>query len=158
MAKVSKSKSKTRNAQGPYDPGSGGRVSLVAIEGIGPVRAAKLNKAGVRGTFGLLKFGATRKGRQELAKATGFDSKTILEWVNRADLFRVKGIGTQYSDLLEAAGVDTAVELAKRNPKALLQALADANLKLNKVNQMPGLSNIEAWVKHAKSLKKVIEY
>jgi len=132
--------------------------TLVQIEGIGPVRAATLQKAGVRGTNGLLKKGATRKGRQELAKATGFDTKTILEWVNRADLFRVKGIGTQYSDLLEAAGVDTAVELAKRKPETLLEAMAKANLKLNKVNQMPALSNVKAWVKNAKTLKRVIEY
>ncbi|GAB4565049.1 MAG: hypothetical protein Fur0017_01490 [Anaerolineales bacterium] len=132
--------------------------TLKDIEGIGPVRAAKLNKAGVRGLNGLLKMGATRKGRQELAKATGFDAKTILEWVNRADLFRVKGIGGQYSDLLEAAGVDTVMELGKRKPEDLLEAMAKANVKLNKVNQMPGLSNIKAWVKHAKSLKRVIEY
>jgi predicted flap endonuclease-1-like 5' DNA nuclease len=132
--------------------------TLIEIEGVGPVRAAKLQKAGVRGTNGLLKKGATRKGRQELAKATGFDSRTILEWVNRADLFRVKGVGTQYSDLLEAAGVDTSVELGKRKPEALLEAMTKANLKLNKVNQMPALSNVKAWVKNAKSLKRVIEY
>jgi predicted flap endonuclease-1-like 5' DNA nuclease len=107
---------------------------------------------------GLLKAGATRKGRQELAKATGFDAKTILEWVNRADLFRVKGIGSQYSDLLEAAGVDTTVELSKRQPEALLAAMTKANAKLNKVNQMPGLSNVKAWIKNAKSLKRAVEY
>ena len=132
--------------------------SLVEIEGIGPARAAKLNKAGVRGLNGLLKMGGTRKGRLELAKATGFDAKTILEWVNRADLFRGKGLGTHSSDLLEAAGVDTAVELGKRKPEALLEAMTKANVKLNKVNQMPGLSNVKAWVKNAKSLKRVIEY
>jgi predicted flap endonuclease-1-like 5' DNA nuclease len=132
--------------------------TLIGIEGIGPVNAAKLNKAGVRGTNGLLKAGGTRKGRQELAKATGINAKTILEWVNRADLFRVKGIGAQYSDLLEAAGVDTVPELAKRQPEALLEAMTKANNKLNKVNQMPGLSNIKAWVKNAKSLKRAVEY
>lgn len=132
--------------------------TLKDIEGIGPARAAKLNKAGVRGLNGLLKMGGTRKGRQELAKATGFDAKTILEWVNRADLFRVKGIGGQYSDLLEAAGVDTAVELSKRKPEALLEAMTKTNAKLNKVNQIPGLSNVKAWVKNARSLKRVIEY
>lgn len=132
--------------------------TISEIEGIGPVNAAKLNKAGVRGTNGLLKMGATRKGRAELAKATGFTPKQILEWVNRADLFRVKGIGTQYSDLLEAAGVDTAVELATRKPEALLEAMAKINAKKNLVNQLPGLSNIKAWVKNAKSLKRVVEY
>ncbi|HAX71306.1 MAG TPA: DUF4332 domain-containing protein [Anaerolineales bacterium] len=132
--------------------------TISEIEGIGPVNAAKLNKAGVRGTNGLLKMGATRKGRAELAKATGFTPKQILEWVNRADLFRVKGIGTQYSDLLEAAGVDTAVELATRKPEALLEAMAKINAKKNLVNQLPGLSNVKAWVKNAKSLKRVVEY
>lgn len=133
-------------------------ATLKEIEGIGNAYAAKLNKAGVRGTNGLLKMGGTRKGRQELAKATGFTAKTILEWVNRADLFRVKGIGTQYSDLLEAVGVDTVVELANRKPESLLEAMTKANVKLNKVNQMPGLSNIQAWIKNAKSLKRAVEY
>jgi predicted flap endonuclease-1-like 5' DNA nuclease len=133
-------------------------ATLKGIEGIGPVYAAKLNKAGVRGLSGLLKAGGTRKGRQELAKATGFNAKTILEWVNRADLFRVKGIGSQYSDLLEAAGVDTTVELANRNAEALLAAMTKANVKLNKVNQMPALSNVKAWIKNAKSLKRAVEY
>lgn len=132
--------------------------TLVEIEGIGPVNAKKLNKAGVRGTNGLLKMGGAKKGRQELSKASGFAAKTILEWVNRADLFRVKGIGTQYSDLLEAAGVDTVVELGKRKPESLLAAMAKANEKKNLVNQMPTLKMVKAWVKNAKSLKRAVEY
>ncbi len=133
-------------------------TTLVEIEGIGPINAAKLNKAGVRGANGLLKIGGTKKGRVELSKATGFSAKMILEWVNRADLFRVKGIGTQYSDLLEAAGIDTVVELAKRKPESLLASMTQANAKKNLVNQMPALSLVKAWVKNAKSLKRAIEY
>ncbi|MCJ7434814.1 MAG: DUF4332 domain-containing protein [Anaerolineales bacterium] len=132
--------------------------TLIEIEGIGPVNAAKLNKAGVRGTNGLLKMGGTKKGRQELSKATGFSSKTILEWVNRADLFRVNGVGTQYSDLLEATGVDTVVELSKRKPESLLESMAKTNAKKNLVNLMPALSLVKAWVKNAKSLKRAVEY
>lgn len=132
--------------------------TLVEIEGIGPANGKKLAKAGVRGTNGLLKMGGTKKGRQELAKATGFSSATILNWVNRADLFRVKGIGTQYSDLLEAAGVDTVVELAKRKPETLLETMVKVNAKKNLVNQMPALSLIKDWVKNAKSLKRAVEY
>lgn len=78
--------------------------------------------------------------------------------MNRADLFRVKGIGTQYSDLLEAAGVDTVVELAKRKPEVLWETMATANVKKNLVNQMPALSLVKAWVKNAKSLKRAVEY
>lgn len=132
--------------------------TLVEIEGIGPVNGAKLNKAGVRGTNGLLKAAGTKKGRSELSKATGISTKTLLEWVNRADLFRVSGIGTQYSDLLEAAGVDTVPELAKRKPEALLETMAKVNTKKNLVNQMPALSLVKAWVKNAKSLKRAVEY
>lgn len=132
--------------------------TLIEIEGIGPVNAGKLNKAGVRGTNGLLKMGGTRKGRLELSKATGFAPKTILEWVNRADLFRINGVGTQYSDLLEAAGVDTVVELANRKPETLLETMAKANAKKNLVNQLPGLSLVKAWVKEAKTLKRAVEY
>lgn len=135
-------------------------ATIIDIEGIGGVSAAKLRKAGIRTTDALLKAGGTKKGRKELAEATGFSTKVILEWVNRADLFRVKGIGRQYSDLLEAAGVDTVVELATRKPEALLEALAKANTK-NKnrlVKQLPALSLVKAWVKNAKSLKRAVEH
>ena len=135
-------------------------ATIADIEGIGAANAAKLRKAGVRSTGELLKRGGTKKGRQELAKETGFSAKVILEWVNRADLFRVKGIGSQYSDLLEAAGVDTVMELATRKPESLLEALAKANEKGKKriVRQLPGLGNVKAWVKNAKSLKRAVEY
>lgn len=132
--------------------------TLLEIEGIGPADARKLNKAHVRGTNGLLTIGGTQKGRRELSKATGFSPKKILEWVNRADLFRVRGVGTQYSDLLEAAGVDTVVELTKRKPETLLAAMAKVNTRKNLVNKMPALSRVTAWVKHAKSLKRAVEY
>ena len=133
-------------------------TTLVEIEGIGPANAAKLNKAGVRGVNGLLKMGGTKKGRQELSKATGFAPKVILAWVNRADLFRVKGVGTQYSDLLEAAGVDTAMELANRKPETLLETMAKVNAKKNLVNKLPALSLVKNWVKNAKTLKRAVEY
>lgn len=133
-------------------------TTLIEIEGINSTNAAKLNKAGVRGVNGLLKVGGTKKGRQELSKATGFAPKVILGWVNRADLFRVKGVGRQYSDLLEASGVDTAVELANRKPESLLETMGKVNAKKNLVNQLPALSQVRNWVKHAKTLKRAVEY
>ena len=90
-------------------------ASIEEIEGVGPAYAKKLRAAGVRSTDALLKKGGAKKGRDALADATGFSSATILEWVNRADLMRVKGVGSEYSDLLEAAGVDTVKELRNRN-------------------------------------------
>ena len=132
--------------------------TITDIEGIGDVYAAKLRAVGVRTTEALLQKGGTAKGRQELAKATGLTAKLILEWVNRADLYRVSGIGAQYADLLEAAGVDTVRELANRKAEALAEALAKTNAKKNKVNQMPGIKRVAEWIQQAKSLKKAVEY
>jgi predicted flap endonuclease-1-like 5' DNA nuclease len=132
--------------------------TITDIEGIGEAYAVKLRQAGVNTTESLLQKGGTSKGRSDLAKATGLSTKMILEWVNRADLYRVSGIGAQYADLLEAAGVDTVPELASRKPEALLEALAKANKKKNLVNLMPGLSRVQSWIKSAKSLKRAVEY
>src|SRR4030067_72406 len=93
--------------------------SIDAIEGIGPVFATKLRKARVRTTEALLKKGATRTGRQHLAPATRLPEPQILDWVNRADMMRVKGIGQEYSILLEAVGVDTVKELKTRKAAVL---------------------------------------
>jgi len=133
-------------------------TTITEIEGIGNAFAQKLRKAGIQTTEALLKQGATPKGRKELAKATGFKERTILEWVNRADLFRVPGIGAQYSDLLEAAGVDTVRELAVRDPKMLAATLAKVNSEKNKTNKLPGLKQVGTWIKAAKSLPRAVEY
>ena len=133
-------------------------TTITEIEGIGDVFAKKLRAAGIFTTEALLEKGATPKGRKELAEAAGFSEQVILEWVNRADLFRVPGIGAQYSDLLEAAGVDTVRELAKRKPEALAETLAKVNAEKNKVNKLPGLSVIQKWVEAAKKLPRVIQY
>ncbi len=128
------------------------------IEGIGDEYAVKLRAAGVHTTEALLERGRTVKGRKELAAMTGLSEHNILEWVNRADLFRVRGIGSQYSDLLEAAGVDTVPELARRQAEALTAALAKVNAEKNKVNKFPGIKKVKLWIEIAKSLPREIEY
>jgi predicted flap endonuclease-1-like 5' DNA nuclease len=133
-------------------------ASIDAIEGIGHKHATSLRKAGVRTTEALLKAGATRKGRHGLAEATGLSDHLIVEWVNRADLMRVKGVGEEYSDLLEAAGVDTVRELRRRNAVNLLGAMVDVNAKKRLVRRLPTLSMVERWVDHAKSLEPVDTY
>jgi predicted flap endonuclease-1-like 5' DNA nuclease len=132
--------------------------SIDAIEGIGPKIATKLRKAGIRTTEALLKRGATRKGRKDLAEATGLSDKQILEWVNRADLMRVKGIGSEYSDLLEAAGVDTVKELRRRNSATLTSKMAELNEKKKLVRRLPTEGMVERWVDHAKSLEPAVKY
>ncbi|MGC8857153.1 MAG: DUF4332 domain-containing protein, partial [Anaerolineae bacterium] len=86
-------------------------ASIMDIEGIGEKYAEKLRAAGIRTTEALLQKAATAKGRKEMAAQTGIEESKLLEWVNRADLYRIRGIGSEYSDLLEAAGVDTVPEL-----------------------------------------------
>lgn len=132
--------------------------TITDIEGVGEISAVKLRAAGVRTTEALLARGRTPQGRRELAKMTGFSEKVILEWVNRADMFRVRGIGSQYSDLLETAGVDTVRELATRKAETLMESLAKANIEKNKVNKLPGLSRVRGWIQTAKTLRKGVEY
>jgi predicted flap endonuclease-1-like 5' DNA nuclease len=128
------------------------------IEGIGPVYAKKLIEAGIKTTDDLLKAGATAKMREELGKKTGIEHKLILEWVNLADLYRIKGVGSEYSDLLEEAGVDTIVELAKRVPENLHAKMLEVNGKKNLVRRPPPMSSVKNWVEQAKKLKRVVEY
>ena len=134
------------------------RTSIIAIEGIGEVYAQKLKEAGLRTVEALLEKGKTEKGRQAIAEQTGISGKLFLEWVNHADLFRIKGVGPQYSDLLEAAGVDTVVELALRKPENLTQKMAEVNAAKKLVRKLPVQAQVEDWVEQAKRLPRVITY
>jgi predicted flap endonuclease-1-like 5' DNA nuclease len=133
-------------------------ASIDYIEGIGTVSARKLRKSGVRTTEALLKRAGTKRGRKELSEATKLAERSILEWVNRADLMRVKGIGSEYSDLLEAAGVDTVKELRRRNPDALLAKMAQLNDEKRLVRRLPTPGMVGAWVDHAKSLDAAVTH
>lgn len=133
-------------------------ATITTIEGIGEKYAEPLRDAGIRTTESLLKSGATRKGRKDLAKQTAISEKLILKWTNRADLFRVKGIGEEYADLLEASGVDTVPELAQRKPENLHAKMAEVNAKKNLVRRLPPLAAVEGWVAAAKKLDRVMQY
>ena len=133
-------------------------ASIDTIEGIGHKQATSLRKARIRTVEALLKKGATRKGRREIAAATGIGEKSILEWVNRADLMRVRGVGEEYSDLLESAGVDTVKELRRRNPANLLTAMIESNTSKMLVRRLPTEAMVERWVEHASELEPLIRY
>jgi len=133
-------------------------MKISDIEGIGSAYAKKLTKAGIRSTEALLKRGASQKGRKEVATAAGVSHTLVLEWVNRADLYRIKGIGRQYSDLLEKSGVDTVVKLSNRVVDGLYKKMVDVNEKKNLVNQMPGLKQVKKWIVQAKKLPRVVTY
>lgn len=133
-------------------------TALSAIEGIGATYQKKLKEAGVGSIEALLNAGAKTRGRKDLAASTGISDKLILEWINRADLFRIKGIGEEYSDLLEQAGVDTVPELAQRSAESLYKKMAEINEKKNIVRKLPSESQVADWIKAAKSLPRVVEY
>lgn len=131
---------------------------LHVIEGIGDMNAEMMKNAGVKTTESLLKRGSTPQGREALAEETRIPGGLILEWVNRADLFRIKGVGEEYSDLLEQAGVDTVPELAQRNAKNLHGQLQEVNVEKRVVRRLPSASQVEDWIEQAKQLPRVITY
>lgn len=128
------------------------------IEGIGNVYAQKLRAAGIETVEGLLSAGAGPKGRAEIEEKTGIAGGHILRWCNHADLMRIKGVGKQYAELLEAAGVDTVKELRNRNAANLAAKLAEVNDAKNISGVTPAESMVEKWVAEAKTLEVVLTY
>ena len=133
-------------------------ANLLEIEGIGAKYADKLKSAGVRSTEALLQMGSTPKGRKEIAEKSGISEASILEWVNHVDLFRIKGVAEEYSDLLEEAGVDTVPELAQRKPENLLEKMTQVNQQKKLVRRLPVLSQVADWVEQAKKLPRIVSY
>jgi predicted flap endonuclease-1-like 5' DNA nuclease len=133
-------------------------AKLETIEGIGPIYAEKLRAAGVRSVNALLSAGTTPEERKALEAKSGIGHEYILDWVNRADLMRVKGIGEEYSDLLEKAGVDTVVELTRRNPDNLHAQVLQTNAEKRLVRRAPSRGMVAQWVKDAKALPRVVSY
>jgi predicted flap endonuclease-1-like 5' DNA nuclease len=131
---------------------------IVDIEGIGEVYATKLTQAGVKTVAALLEIGSTPKGRKNLADKSGLSEEQILKWVNQADLFRIKGIAEEYSNLLKSSGVDTVVELARRNPTNLLEKMTVVNTEKQLVRRLPTLKMISTWIDMAECLPRKINY
>ncbi|HEY3548947.1 MAG TPA: DUF4332 domain-containing protein [Propionicimonas sp.] len=133
-------------------------MKIIEVEGIGPKFAEKLHGADIQTTEDLLEAGRTPGGRERLSAASGISTGMLLEWINHADLMRVKGIGSEYADLLEAAGVDTVTELARRNAKNLAAAMADFNIQKEIVRVVPSEAVVTGWIAEAKTLGRTIEY
>ena len=131
---------------------------LSIIEGIGEIYEAKLKEAGVDSIEELLDTCVTKKGRSDLAEKTGITEKLILKWANHADLARVKGVGGEYAELLEAAGVDTIPELAQRKAENLFAKMAEVNEAKKLVRKLPSQEQIVDWVEQAKKLPRKLEY
>ena len=133
-------------------------TKLVDIEGIGEVYAGKLEAAGISTQEQLLEAGAQPADRKALAEKADVGDTQLLNWINRADLARVKGIGSEYADLLECSGVDTVPELAQRNAANLHAKMVEVNEEKNLVRSLPAESQVETWVEEAKGLPRAIHY
>lgn len=133
-------------------------TAIVDIEGIGPAYAEKLKAAGLTTTERLLTAGATKAGREKIAADTGISETLVLKWVNHADLFRIKGVAGQYAELLEAAGVDSVVELSNRVAANLQPKLVETNAAKKLVRQVPSPRQVETWVAEAKALGRRVEH
>ncbi len=133
-------------------------TKLVDVEGIGKVYAGKLATAGIASCEALLKAGATPKGRKDIAEKSGVADSLVLEWVNHVDLFRIKGVASEYSDLLEEAGVDTVPELAQRTATNLYKKMVEVNSSKKLVRKLPTESQVADWIAQAKKLPRTINY
>ncbi|MPM03265.1 hypothetical protein SDC9_49530 [bioreactor metagenome] len=131
---------------------------LSIIEGIGEAYETKLEAVGVKSIEALLDTCATKKGRTELAEKTGISEKLILKWANHSDLARIKGIGGEYAELLEAAGVDTVPELAMRKAENLFKKMQETNDAKSLVRKLPTEAQVEDWVKQAAALPRILQY
>jgi hypothetical protein len=131
---------------------------ITAIEGIDGEAAAVLKSVGIRSTDRLLESARTMRSRRDLAGKTGFDEKQLLCWANVADRMRIKGISSDYAELLRVAGVDTVKELKYRNPANLAKAMADANKKNKLVRMLPSEKVVARWIDSAKKLPLKITY
>lgn len=128
------------------------------IEGIGPIYGHRLRGNGVISVGDLLQKGATPIGRRELANRVGVSPNIIQKWVNQADFFRLRGVGTQYADLIASTGVETIIDLSTRSPKDLYQQLRVLNLNKNLVRRTPPYRTLQRWIHRAKRLTPIIKH
>jgi predicted flap endonuclease-1-like 5' DNA nuclease len=134
-------------------------MKIQDVEGIGPMYADRLKAAGVDTTDELLERAASSAGRASLAAAAGITEKQLLEWVNHADLMRINGVGSEYADLLEAAGVDSCAELAQRNAANLAQTFLELDAaRPNWIRQIPSEATVAGWIAEAKTLGLVVTH
>jgi len=131
---------------------------VIEIQGVGKVYAEKLNAAGITTDADLLKKCSKPAGRKAVAEATGISPKRVLKWANHCDLYRINGVGPQFAELLEAAGVDTVKELKHRSAANLQKKLEEVNAVKNLTNRVPAEKEIQKMIDQAKELPAVMEY
>jgi len=134
-------------------------MKIEEVEGIGDEMGGKLRAVGIATTDDLLMAGASASGRDKVESMTGISGKLILKWVNHVDLMRIPGVGSEYSDLLEAAGVDSPAELAQRNAANLAQTFQELDAaRPNTVRRVPSQETVEEWIASAKRMEMAVSH
>ena len=133
-------------------------MKIVDVEGVGPAYAEKLQNAGCVTTDDFLARAGNKGGRESLAAATGISEKLLLEWANHVDLMRIDGVGSEYADLLEAAGVDSPAELAQRNAANLATTFGELDAGRNTVRRVPSEAVVAGWIAEAKTMERMVEH
>lgn len=133
-------------------------TKLTNIEGIGPAFADKLSNVGISSCETLLEQGATSKGRARIVESSGIDHSRVQRFINHADLLRIRGVGGEYAELLEAAGVDSVPELAQRNADNLAARMVEVNEQKRLVRNVPSAKTVTEWVQQAKTLPRVVTH
>jgi predicted flap endonuclease-1-like 5' DNA nuclease len=128
-------------------------MRIISIQGIGPAYAAKLTKVGIRTMDELLQKAATPDGRKQIAESSSISPELILRWVHMADLYRIRGLGSHYLELLEGAGVNTVLGLSKSVAEDLHGKMLAVNRAKSQVNGIPGLKQVKRWIDHARKLR-----
>lgn len=133
-------------------------TDLQTIEGIGPAFEEKLKAGGIDSCKKLLEVGGTKEGRKRICEDCDMDDARVLKFVNHSDLMRVKGVGGEYSELLEASGVDSVPELAQRNADNLHLKMTQINETKKLVRSLPSLSIVSDWIEQAKGLPRAVSH
>jgi predicted flap endonuclease-1-like 5' DNA nuclease len=129
------------------------------VEGIGMAYAAKLGEVGIATTDDLIMAASSSTGREKVSTATGITTHQLLKWVNHVDLMRIEGVGSEYADLLEAAGVDSPAELIQRNAANLAQTFQEIDAaRPNWIRRVPSQATVEAWIASAGAMEKVVSH
>jgi len=134
-------------------------MKIEDVEGIGPAFAGKLSEAGVATTDDLLDRGASTAGREKLSQAAGISAHLLLEWVNHVDLMRLDGVGPEFADLLEAAGVDSCAELAQRNAANLATTFQELDAaRPNTIRRIPSEATVAGWIEQAGKVAQAVSH
>ncbi len=131
---------------------------LVKIGGLQARDRLALKRRRISTTERLLTSAGNAEKRSQLAQSTGIAPDTLLSLVQRADLSRIKGIGTAFTYLLAQIGIVNVQGLAQAEPGKLREQLHAVNQQEQILRRAPTLEEVESWVSLARRIEKLVTY